>query len=212
MLTLISLALLIAGQSRPVQSQPVPPAPPPGGPEIHRVMVLGGLDVGGPRPPSLDKDGDGFVTRDEFNGPTNDAFRILDRDADGRISVVEFEAGRAAAHVILGGPAGPGGPHPMGGLHGPMGPMGGMASMAGEEGMHGMGPAELHMMRSGPGAGPDPLDTDHDGKVTEAEFLAPLRTLFQQMDADHSGALDAGEHGDGAEVRVIAQMARTPDR
>jgi Ca2+-binding EF-hand superfamily protein len=37
------------------------------------------------------------------------------------------------------------------------------------------------------------LDTDNDGKVTEEEFLAPLREAFQRMDEDRDGALDDGE-------------------
>jgi Ca2+-binding EF-hand superfamily protein len=37
------------------------------------------------------------------------------------------------------------------------------------------------------------MDTNDDGRVTEDEFLAPLREAFQRMDEDRDGALDDGE-------------------
>jgi Ca2+-binding EF-hand superfamily protein len=43
----------------------------------------------------------------------------------------------------------------------------------------------------GPGGGD--MDTNDDGRVTEDEFLAPLREAFQRMDEDRDGALDDGE-------------------
>lgn len=41
------------------------------------------------------------------------------------------------------------------------------------------------------------LDKDGDGKVSEEEFLAPMRDAFREMDADRSGALEEGERGAG---------------
>jgi hypothetical protein len=63
---------------------------------------------------------------------------------------------------------------------------------------------ELHRM-GGAGDGPGGLDKDGDDKVSEAEFTAPLRDAFARMDADHSGFIEDGEHGDGADVRVITR-------
>ena len=78
---------------------------------------------------------------------------------------------------------GPGGDGPMG--HGPMG--------------HGP-------MGEGPGMhGPGEMDADGDGKVSEAEFLAPLREAFQRMDVDRSGALEPGENGGERRVHVITR-------
>jgi len=53
------------------------------------------------------------------------------------------------------------------------------------------------------GDGPGDLDKDGDGKVSEAEFLAPLREAFARMDADHSGFVEEGEHGDESRVHVF---------
>lgn len=60
------------------------------------------------------------------------------------------------------------------------------------------GPGEHVQIRrmAGPG-GPNDLDTDNDGKISEAEFSAPLREAFARMDADRSGFIEAGERGSG---------------
>lgn len=57
----------------------------------------------------------------------------------------------------------------------------------------------------GPGSpgGHDGLDTDGDGKISEAEFSAPLREAFARMDADSSGFIEAGEHGAGHDAAVF---------
>jgi Ca2+-binding EF-hand superfamily protein len=38
-------------------------------------------------------------------------------------------------------------------------------------------------------------DTDHDGTLSKAEYLALVKKLFKQADADHDGTLDAQELG-----------------
>ena len=64
----------------------------------------------------------------------------------------------------------------------------------------------------GPGQGPDSLDKDGDGKVSEAEFFAPLREAFTRMDADQSGFIEEGEHGDENQVHVFTRRLETRDR
>lgn len=106
MLTLIALGAVLT------QDPPVPPAP-PAPPEIHtRVMVMGPDGPG-----SLDKDGDGQVSREEFAAPMNDHFGRMDRDGDGRLSTDELSAGHGGGgnHDVMvwsgeGGHTGPG-PH-----------------------------------------------------------------------------------------------------
>tara|TARA_R110002012_G_scaffold137200_2_gene291818 strand:- start:29627 stop:30463 length:837 start_codon:yes stop_codon:yes gene_type:complete len=58
--------------------------------------------------------------------------------------------------------------------------------------------------------GGDDLDSDGDGKISEAEFLAPMRAAFARMDADHSGAIEAGERGGDRQVRVITRHREGP--
>lgn len=58
------------------------------------------------------------------------------------------------------------------------------------------GPDSPHVFMHRPdGPGQGRLDKDGDGKVSEEEFLAPMREAFREMDADHSGALEDGERG-----------------
>lgn len=207
MLIALTFAAALAGQTPPPASAR--------GPEIRRdvrVVTVGGPDGPGAGRPDLDKNGDGFVTREEFTGPQNAAFDLLDANKDGRISTEEFAAGRAAAYVILGGPDGPGGRFPiqMDGPDGP-GPMGDgevrVFRRGGPDGPDGRSANVTIHTRGGPDGhdGPDDLDTDHDGKVSEAEFLAPLREAFQRMDANRSGYLEAGEHGAGGDNVVIVR-------
>jgi hypothetical protein len=88
------------------------------------------------------------------------------------------------------------------------------------------GPAVVHFRRGpdgagdgrvvvrthgGPGQGPDDLDKDSDGKISEAEFTAPLREAFARMDADHSGFIDDGEHGGENQVHVFTRRIETRD-
>lgn len=109
MMIALTLAAALAGQSAP---------PPPAETRREIRFSLPGNPGSGPRGffmtspdagrPDLDKNNDGFVTREEFTASQNAAFDMLDANRDGRISTEEFASGRAAARVILGGAGGPG--------------------------------------------------------------------------------------------------------
>ncbi|NJC41545.1 hypothetical protein GGQ87_001803 [Brevundimonas alba] len=216
MLTLIALSAVL------IQEPPTPPAPP----EIHtRVMVMGSDGPG-----TLDKDGDGQVSREEFAAPMNDHFARMDQNGDGRLSTEELSGGHGPdgdGDVVFfrGGPDGAPGVHRFemrrpggeGGreereivIHGPDGR--GMPMMI--HGGHG-GPGEesrVETRRMGGPGGHDDMDKDGDGKVSEAEFVGPLRDAFARMDADHSGFIEEGEHGGGdGEVRVFTHHIETRD-
>ena len=51
--------------------------------------------------------------------------------------------------------------------------------------------ARIMMLGDGDGA----MDTDDDGRVSEAEFLARMGEAFRRLDTDASGYLEDGEHG-----------------
>ncbi len=275
-----------------------------------RVFVVGG---DGDAKVSMDKDGDGFISRDEFTAPLGDAWAKLDKDGDGRVAVEELrmqhgpggegpnmmfmrhpggpgaEGGPMAWHMQQGDgpmvirrsgpdgetieerriemrmgepgesgertmvfrsgdgeertiviPAGPGGEHAqmqwrmldgagegeggernviiMGGPGGEGGPMhwqmmdgegegeGGerrVIIMQGPGGHAGHGPMPF-MLPDGAGErnvqvfrfeGQRDTDANDDGRVSEEEFLAPMREAFRKMDKDGSGSLEEGERG-----------------
>lgn len=161
---------------------------------------------GGAAPGSLDGDGDGVVTRDEFAAPLNSAFDRLDKDGDGRLSREELAASEGGDRVFNSEQA-EGGPRVM--------ILGGPGASAGAAGaqvftlrrggpageatvLEGPGRSQVFVRRFGSG-GSEGMDADGDGKVSEAEFLAPLREAFQRMDADRDGFIDA-DQVDGAAV------------
>jgi len=214
MLTLIALSAAL------MQQTPAPPPPPAR--EVHtRVMVMGGDGPGG-----LDRDGDGQVTREEFAAPMNDHFARMDANGDGRLSTEELSAGHAAMAGgdhdvrIMHGPRGPGETRTMvfvGGEPGPGGareivvrggPGGHADMMAGAHGEGGPGERIEIRRMVGPG-GENDLDADNDGKISEAEFSAPLREAFARMDADGSGFIEAGERGAGHGSQVFVHRIET---
>lgn len=85
-----------------------------------------------------------------------------------------------------------------------MGPGGGPMSWH-----DGDGDTRIEIHRLGEGEGGNDLDTDGDGRISEAEFLAPMRAAFARMDTDHSGAIDTTETGGAQQVRVVT---RTTER
>ncbi|KQY84676.1 EF-hand domain-containing protein [Brevundimonas sp. Root1423] len=99
MLTLIALSAAL------MQDPPASPAP-PASPEAHARFIMMGDGPG-----SLDKDGDGQISREEFAAPMNDHFARMDKDGDGRLSAEERSSGHGpGAHVFMRGPGGEGGP------------------------------------------------------------------------------------------------------
>lgn len=160
-----------------------------------RVVTLGGLDDS----ERLDTNDDGFVDREEFSAPLTRAFGRLDQNEDGRLSPEELRGGRGdgpGPRIMMFG--GPGGHH--GGPGGPAMVFGGPGGEdnvfvfrhGGPGGPEGPGGSRVELRRfGGPGGGD--MDTNDDGRVTEDEFLAPLREAFQRMDEDRDGALEDGE-------------------
>ncbi|HYC66955.1 hypothetical protein [Brevundimonas sp.] len=215
MLTLIALSAAL------MQEPPAPPAPP----EVRtRVMVMGGPDGHA----SLDKDGDGQVSREEFAAPMNDHFARMDADGDGRLSTGELSAlhgpqGEGNVMVLRGGPDGERGVHHFelrrgeGGsgeerqivIHGPAGHR--MPMMIHGPGHEGPGDSRVEIRTiGGPGHHAD-MDKDGDGRISEVEFTNPLREAFARIDADHSGFIEEGEHGGDGDVRVFTHRIETRD-
>jgi len=212
-MSILAVALLAALNGAPTQDEAAP--------RVETRSEIRIVRADGDGPGRLDKDGDGVITREEFSAPMGTAFDRLDADHDGRLSIEELAAGHGGPDgpgrrvMMFGGPGGHGGPgeHDVhiitregpGGPGGPGMPMmfhggpGGpgvqiFTSRSGPDGgpMPG-GPGQVFVRRFGGPDGPGEMDKDGDGKVSQDEFLAPLREAFGRMDADHDGFLDEGE-------------------
>jgi hypothetical protein len=135
-----------------------------GGPRDHVIMRDG---PGGPGGPGFHI----FTSRlDGVEGPGEHDVRIITRDG-------------APGVMMLDGPGGPGGDAEVFVIRrgGP------------EGGPGGPGPHHVFVRRFGGPDGPGEMDKDGDGKVSQAEFLAPMIEAFGRMDADGDGFLDEGE-------------------
>lgn len=112
-----------------------------------------------------------------IDGKTS-TYRYVVRRIDGAAGAdlpppTEGEAGGPPNDAPNGAPSGVSGDHP--GEHRRMF----MAFHGGPGGHHPMDLAQL--------------DTDKDGKVSFAEFTAPMHDMFDHLDANHDGVLDASE-------------------
>jgi len=226
MLTLIALSAVL------MQDPPTPPPPPERETRFAFVTSEGGVHG------RLDANEDGEVTREEFSSPLNDAFARMDRNGDGRLTGDELPQtmGGHEDITVMRGP----GPHRFemrrpGAPGGPEvefrrdGDRTIILSDAGENGERQVTirrsgePGRMILERTegmpanrrveaihigGPGHGR--LDTDGDGKVSEAEFMAPLREAFTRADADGSGFIEEGERGEG-DVHVFTHRIERRD-
>ena len=225
MLTVLALSAAL------IQTPPAPPRPPEP-PERFMMMGMqgpGGLDKDGDGQVSReefsapmnehfarrDTNGDGRLSSEELSsghGPEGDSHVIIMRtgpdgeagehrwversgpDGDQRTMVFTRrgpEAGgvRVEREVIIRGPGGEGDHHRM--------------RRPGPDGAPG-GPRVEFLHSGGPGDHGD-MDADGDGRISEAEFLAPMREAFASMDADGSGFVEAAERGAGRDVRVFTR-------
>ena len=79
----------------------------------------------------------------------------------------------------------------------------GLAELVGGPGEGGPG-QRIEIMRVGGPDGENDLDSDKDGKISEAEFSAPIREAFARLGVLLQGFIEPGERGcgDGTEVFV----------
>lgn len=176
-LSAVQLAVALLA-STPLLAQP--PAAPEGGPW------------------AADADGDGRITRDEMVAYMERRFSLMDQDSDGLVPVRAMQRMLGYEPQVRGqtesaqrgpgkGRGGPGGGP--GGGGGPRGDIGGPPP--------GGRPPEGRRADAGsppPGrAMPYPEDSNDDGQIDRAEFLAPALALFADRDRNGDGVLTADE-------------------
>ncbi|WP_428678537.1 hypothetical protein [Sphingopyxis sp.] len=166
---------------------PAPPAPPP---PDHRGFML------------ADVDGDGRVTLDELETLLHARFSVLDADSDGQISIEQLKQtngggprGPRVAGTFRGPPPGGPGGRPPGPPPGP--PPGG----AHPDGAHPNGPPPPPDMGGG-FPFPQPEDSNGDGFISRAEFVAPAAAMLDAWDRDRDGAVTASEAPDLPSARA----------
>jgi hypothetical protein len=179
-LAAIGAAAVVGAAALSASAQPAAGGPEaaagPGGPAMM-VMMRHHLAA-------MDKNGDGFITRDEFMVHPSEMFAKLDANGDGRISKEEMAAAPGLHQVCKRQEPGDAAPRDV--------PCGDIA--AGHMGGH-MGGPHMAMMIA---HHMDKLDADHDGRISLAELEAPLRRHFEMMDKNKDGFIEKDEMpGDG---------------
>lgn len=138
-----------------------------------------------------DRDGDGIVTRAEATAKASEMFARMDVNKDGKLDAADREArmgamfdrldadhnGQITRAEFMSGHSGMG----QGGIG-----YGGMGN-EGKMGHGGMGRG--HMM----GMMAKMADTNGDGAVSQAEFMAAAMQHFDRADANHDGSISAAE-------------------
>jgi Ca2+-binding EF-hand superfamily protein len=190
------------------------PAPPGHGGEMGMPMPMtraGLQDMIAQHFKAMDANGDGFVTKAEFDAAREamhkkmeakrgehraEMFAMLDKNHDGSLSKDEYMAppphdGMMGHDMKDHGPDGhdmppppPGGPdgdHDGGPMHGHRMMMHRMGGM----GMDGMGRDDKWFDRA---------DANHDGKLTLAEASAGPLAMFDRADTNHDGTISPDEH------------------
>jgi hypothetical protein len=162
---------------------------------------------------AADSNGDGKITRQELIDWMNQRFTLLDRRGDGHIPVEAMQRmlgqdrppaatgadgaraagqGRGRRHEGMGGDDGDSGGARM--------PHGGMGGRGGIGGGHGGGRSARPPGTAGNAAPPPPgqlipppEDSNEDGMIDRAEFLAPALALFDDRDRNGDGVLTPDE-------------------
>ena len=131
-------------------------------------------------------------------------WRFVMRRPSGGEGGAHADHGEGRTMVFVGGAPGAGGEREIV-IHGGPGPH---AVMAGGEWEGGPG-ERIEIRRMGGPGGENDLDADNDGRISEAEFTAPLREAFARMDADRSGFIEEGERGSGHGAEVFVHRIET---
>ncbi len=154
-------------------------------------------------PWAADADGDGRITRDEMRAYMERRFGLMDPDSDGLVPVQAMQRmlghERQALASAEGGVGKDGGPRKgRGGSGGAGGPGGGAGGPGG-----GGGPPPGDRPHRGDRVGaappppgramPYPEDSNDDGQIDRAEFLAPALAMFADQDRNGDGVLTADE-------------------
>ncbi len=160
---------------------------------------------------AMGMDGDRPMTWVDFKTHADEGFARIDANHDGVIDKTDREAMRDQMRNRRGSEAG----------HGPDGPPPPPAGM-GPGSEHPDGPRPGQSMGGGVGQGMGGgmgamillrgADTDHDGKITRAEYDASVKMHFDAMDTNHDGQISKDER-QAAHAKMRAEMeARMRER
>ncbi|KMS53963.1 hypothetical protein [Sphingobium cupriresistens] len=157
-------------------------------------------------PWAADADGDGGITRDEMRAYMERRFGLMDQDGDGLVPVQVMQRmlgherqARVTAEGRVGKEGGAGnGRGGLGGSGGGPGGGGGGPDGAGDPppGDHPRGGDRAGAAPPPPPPGramPYPEDSNDDGQIDRAEFLAPALAMFADQDRNGDGVLTAEE-------------------
>lgn len=156
---------------------------------------------------ALAGDGDNIILMRRTGALDGAGVRLFEHRREGAQTGAPVGHGDARTRVFIGGGPGEGGEREIVIREGPGARV---ASFSGSYAEGGSGERVWIRRLTGPG-GRNDLDADQDGRISEAEFVAPIRGNFARLDADGSGFIEAGERGTEIVVHRIETRAAGED-
>ena len=173
-LTVVTVAALIFSGHTQIQADEKPAEKKPGAGDARPVQLTAEQFI-----KRFDKNGDGYLTKDELPDRFARLFDRADKNNDGKLDKDEVKALLAVIQARKGQPADSPGTKP--------------ASKPGQKPTANDSPSNRPEVEARVNQAFEQMDTNKDGKISKAEARGPLAQMFEKIDTNNDGYIDRAE-------------------